>query len=147
VALAGALGDIAVTVRLAAIDSLARIEVFEPIRERGLADADATVRLAAATRLLEAGDDRDYARLVVLLSVSRGGVASGVEGLLRDQRGEAYEQALVDGLRNAPDDGTAMRIVRLMCRRVDQDLGYDPGGDASERERVAARFAELVEGP
>jgi hypothetical protein len=53
----------------------------------------------------------------------------------------------VDGLLTATDAGPAMRIVRLMCRRVDRDLGYDPGGTAEERERVAALFVRVLEAP
>ena len=68
-----------------------------------------------------------------------------VENLLRDRAGSAYEGALVDGLLTAKDDGTTMRIVRLMCRRLALDLGYDPGGGEDERERVAALFVSLIE--
>ncbi len=146
-ALADALLDESITVRLAVIDSLARLKELAPLRERGLADASANVQLSAAARLLDGGNDADYALVLALLARPDGGLATGVEILLRDRSGPAYEGALVDSLLSAKEDGTAMRIVRLMCRRVDQDLGYDPGGDQAERERVAARFVALIEGP
>ena len=100
--------------------------------------------------MLVAGQDQDYARIVALLSLdstSQAGLATGVEHLLRDQKGPAYEGALVDGLITAESRGPAMRIVRLMGRRVGQDLGYDPGAGSAERERVAALFVSLVQGP
>jgi len=144
-ALAVALVDESITVRIEAIESHARLRLLGPLRSAGLSDPEGAVRLAAAARLLEAGEDQDYPRVVALLSAPEAGVAVGAENLLREREGAAYEGALVDALLSTDEAGTAMRVVRLMCRRVGQDLGYDPGGGDAERERVAALFAALIE--
>ena len=144
-ALATALADESVGVRLAAIESHARLGLLDPLRNPGLSDPKGAVRLAAAARLLQAGEDQDYARVVALLAAPEAGVAVGAEHLLREREGPAYEGALVAALISADEAGPAMRIVRLMCRRVGQDLGYDPGAGDEERERVARLFTALID--
>jgi HEAT repeat protein len=138
--LAGALSDPSPLVRLEAVRSLARLSRLEPIRDRGLADADGRVRIAAGRVLLEAGGKGDAARVVKLLEDGDAGVRVAIEGLLETLGPPDLGPALADALRGASESGLAMRVVRVMARRAGSDFGYDPGGDAAERRRVADAF-------
>jgi HEAT repeat protein len=141
--LAGALSDPSPLVRLQAVGSLVRLGRLEAVRSGGLADPDGRVRLGAARALLDAGEEGDAARVVSLLGDPDAGVRVVVEGLLGVTEGPEIAEALAAALRAADESGHATRIVRVMARQSKTDFGYDPGGDATERARVADAYIDL----
>jgi tetratricopeptide (TPR) repeat protein len=134
------LEDDSALVRFEAMLGLLRRKAIDPVRDRCLGDPDPRIRLEAARRLFDLGTPDLVERVIELLGDSDGGVASGVEAMLKTGHRPSLGPALAEGLRAAERPGLAMRIVRVMTHHVGRDLGYDPGGGTEERTRIAMEF-------
>ncbi|MEN8150256.1 MAG: tetratricopeptide repeat protein [Planctomycetota bacterium] len=139
-ALSAGLEDESRLVREEVLRSYARHGELEPVRERGLADPAAGVRIEAGRILLTDGVSEDVVDVVRLLDDPDATVRKALEEMLREENDPVLGPVLAQALSTCELPGHAIRIVRLMSHHTGIDFGYDAYGGAAERERVAIAF-------